>query len=235
MHYTTGLILAALATPPTLALPSLNTRRPAAVLDNATASPAPATKHCLRASDDYGIHINNTSPYTVYLSADWAAKDYPLDTTDVDAALTDDDATLSPSAATFIRGAANTSPKIYLSFTPNSPSVGPKRDHDTVIEVTWSCAGGLTYFDVDIEKGFSCPVWCRGYGVENTTGSGCISDVFNNCPEKYRHYDDQGKVDQCWADEMDPDSVSRFREHCPHTYADWDDTGTQTLKYGAGM
>lgn len=180
-----------------------------------------------------GIFFNNTTPVPMFLSGDWAAEDYD----EYGDQLASLEFHLEPSGTLWVPTYEGTSPKIFVSFTNNSVALGAKRNSDTVVEATFNSANDHLYFDVDIEKGFSVPVWCRALGPQNAEGSGCVNDVLGDCPEQYRHYDEVDGVqvvDQCTADQNDPESVARFRNHCPHTYVFWDDQGTRVSTVSNG-
>ena len=171
------------------------------------------------------FYNHNTNPQ--HISTDWAKDDvnqYP----DLDWVYT----ILEPEDHVFIATDPCTSPKFFVSPTPNNRTaeVGSKRDHDTAVEATFQGGGDWTYFDVDIEKGFSVPIWCHGHGEEWNSGHGCVNDLLDECPECSRHYDnDTGIYDQCLPMNTVEDYAMRYRL-CPDVYVKHDDDMTRTIK-----
>ncbi|GAB7356044.1 hypothetical protein MBLNU459_g6660t1 [Dothideomycetes sp. NU459] len=174
-----------------------------------------------------GLYFYNMHPLPQYVSADWATKDivqYPdLDWTYM---------LLQPNESKFIPTRPTTSPKFFIGPTPNNRTaeVDGKRDHDTVVEATFVGAYNTTYYDVDIEKGFSVPVWCVGAGDKWHTGEGCLANVLAFCPAEDRHYDRAtGMYDQCRlsGSRARASTIRLWRQLCPDVYVLADDHSTK--------
>ncbi|THX36641.1 hypothetical protein D6D10_06485 [Aureobasidium pullulans] len=177
-----------------------------------------------------GVWFINQNAVKQYISVDWARKDYEkygkhpiLDFTNT---------TVEPGQKTWIEGMSFLSPKFFVGVSPNhnSPEIGDHRNHDTAVEFSWKSEDGQTYYDVDIEKGFSSPVWCHGQGQGWATGQGCVTDVLAACPEKFKSYNpDSGVYDQCLGT-LKADSIQFRLSQCPHTYVrSNDDWNTRTV------
>ncbi|KAI5201495.1 hypothetical protein AUEXF2481DRAFT_38529 [Aureobasidium subglaciale EXF-2481] len=182
-------------------------------------------------SRSHGIWFLNRNAITQHLSADWAEKDYArygkhpvLDFQTLE---------LNPGEDYFVRALPHLSPKIFVGVSPNNKTsrVGSHRDHDTVVEATFDSSYDLTYYDIDVEKGFSSPVWCHAQGEPWEKGQGCTTDVLAVCPEKDQHiHEDTGLYDQCRGLAQNP---AFGRHHCPHTYVQWnDDWNTKGMSKG---
>jgi hypothetical protein len=182
------------------------------------------------ANQNMGIWFINNNSATHHISADWAAQDR---TQHPNTAILDfETSTLDPNTSLFIPALAGLSPKFLVGVSPNNHSalVGSNRDHDTAIEATFSGNGGWTYYDVDIERGFSSPVWCHGLGEKWESGQGCTVDLLAACPEKYRHYDwASGVYDQCRGT-RDRENLHLRASHCPMAYVRWDDERTRVTQ-----
>ena len=171
-----------------------------------------------------GIWFRNEHPLDQYLSVDFAEKDMAAHPD-----LVAQDMTIAATEHIFLPMRPGMSPKFFLSPTPNNRSaeVGDKRDSDTAVEVTFAGFQGHTYYDVDIERGFSVPVWCYGYDQDWEDGSGCLADLLDGCPEHLKHFDESsGMHDQCLGDGSEA-SVMRRRKMCPQVYVQSDDEQTR--------
>lgn len=173
----------------------------------------------------YGVHFYNNNSQTMHISADWAEKDIQAYGSQV----TWDYSPIAPGGHIFIPGFPTTSPKFFIGLTPNQKTaeIGDKRNHDTAVEITFKGGHDWTYYDVDIEKGFSSPVWCHGEGEEWETGQGCTADLLAQCPEQDRHFDETGLYDQCVAAETE-DNLGLRLSLCPDVYVRYDDHKTKT-------
>lgn len=178
-----------------------------------------------------GVILNNARGHPVHISVDWAAKDGPQP---------DVYYLLQPHTGQFMEAQPGTSPKIYVSSSDNRPTahVGEKRDHDTAIEVTFNGYEMNTYYDVDLERGFSEPVMCHPVEMEMESSdmefsnktSGCLADVLSRCPEHLKHFDPvTGSLDQCRTEDS-TENVALRRAMCPNAYVQSDDRQTKTIE-----
>ncbi|KAK6008740.1 hypothetical protein QM012_000643 [Aureobasidium pullulans] len=179
------------------------------------------------AAHPMGFWILNRNALKHHISADFSTKDFdrygPHDY------LKFTTATVGPGENLWIPTLPGISPKLYVGVSPNNNTadVGSHRDHDTVIEATFNGGYGHLYYDIDIEKGFSSPVWCHGQGDAWEDGHGCLADLLSVCPEKDQHrHPATGLYDQCLAADDNID----FRRHCcPKSYVlPQDDWNTNT-------
>ncbi|GAB7340083.1 hypothetical protein MBLNU457_6575t1 [Dothideomycetes sp. NU457] len=170
-------------------------------------------------ADTIGLLINNFYGGDIYVSGDWAAKDVAKH-----GAMPNQSHILANGSSVFVKAFPGTSPKYYFGITPNEagPQVGSKRDHDTVFEATFIDEYGKTFYDIDVERGFSVPLWCHGSQEDWTAGKGCEGDLLSTCPEKLQHLDKDGVVDQCRSEPNRMD-ILRRREVCPRAYIVYDD------------
>lgn len=133
-----------------------------------------------------------------------------------------------------IPGLPQTSQTIFLGLTcnANNASVGSRRDADTLVEVhygqpdTEESGDGsrLTYYDVDLEKGFSVPVWCTGPDPTDTRDAqvGCKTDILHDlCPVDLVRLDGDSMI-QC-LNPQTPDMIEQWRQVCPDSYVMADD------------
>ncbi|KAI5207085.1 hypothetical protein E4T39_02084 [Aureobasidium subglaciale] len=182
-------------------------------------------------SHSHGIWFLNRNAMKHYLSADWAADDFAqygnhpiLDFQTLE---------LNPGEDYFVPTLPNLSPKIFVGVSPNNKTakIGSHRDHDTVVEATFESSYDLTYYDIDIEKGFSTPIWCHPQGEPWEKGQGCTTDLLAVCPERDQHtHQETGIYDQCRGIAQNP---AFGRHHCPHAYVDWnDDWNTRGMSKG---
>jgi len=172
-------------------------------------------------SDTIGLLIENLNGGDIYISGDWAAKDIARYGS---AAMPNQSHILANGSSVFIKAFPNTSPKYYFGYTPNeaSPAVGVKRNSDIVFEATFVDENGKTFYDVDVERGFSVPLWCHGLQEQWTDGKGCEGDILSTCPEQLQHLDKDGVIDQCRSEPTKMD-IKRRRKFCPRAYIVWDD------------
>lgn len=188
-----------------------------------TADAAPV----VNGSGDIGLRIRNDNPSTEYVSIDWAAKDSASHPE-----LVTPNVTVQPGETTFIPVPAGASPKFYFGFSPNDRATGAKRDGDTAVEATFVGWAGHTFFDVDIEKGFSVPLWCHGEADEEAHGRGCNADLLATCDKQDAHVDAlSGKVDQCRAS---PRNFQTWSDMCTKAYTYADDHSVTTVLQGHG-
>lgn len=172
-------------------------------------------------ADTIGLLIENLYGREIYVSGDWAAKDVAEHGSQ---AMPNQSHILANGSSVFIPAFPNTSPKYYFGSTPNEATtqVGSKRDSDTVFEATFVNEDGKTFYDVDVERGFSVPLWCHGVQEQWTAGKGCEGDLLSNCPAELQHTDEDGVVDQCRSEPTKMD-IKRRREFCPRAYIISDD------------
>jgi hypothetical protein len=174
-----------------------------------------------------GFWILNRNEMTHHISADWAADDYgeygpheylQFSTT-----------TVAPGENLWIPTLPGTSPKLYVGVSPNDKTaeVGSDRNHDTLIEATFNGGYGHLYYDIDMERGFSSPVWCHGQGDPWQSGQGCVADLLAVCPKKDQHHNPTTNVyDQC---RESPENKAIRYQLCPKSYVVWnDDWNTNT-------
>ncbi|KAF2723588.1 hypothetical protein K431DRAFT_310695 [Polychaeton citri CBS 116435] len=144
-------------------------------------------------------------------------------------------------------GMPETSQSIFLglSCNANTASVGSKRDSDTLVEVTYGLPGSentaegahLTFYDVDLEKGFSVPVWCTGPDPSDSrdTQVGCKTDILQggHCPPDLIRYEGDSIV-QCFNPQT-MDVITQWRLLCPDSYImagdDWCSHGLGSFKH----
>ncbi|TKA54720.1 hypothetical protein B0A49_13163 [Cryomyces minteri] len=164
-------------------------------------------------TSDPGFWIKNENTHPVFISFDVSSGAAPADIW------------LDSQWSQWVPTNKGWSGAFYVSTTRTDRAVGAKRNADTKVEATFQGANDLTYFDVDIEKGFSLPVWCgpRAWNV----ASGCSYDFLSDCPQGDRHYDQfTGEYDQC-RNPQSAESIVRFRSHCPSAYVQWNDVQTK--------
>ena len=178
------------------------------------------------------ITFHNQHGRPIFISGDHAAGD--INSHGVER-LPSLDHKLQPEDVLTIPGLPLTSPKYFLSTTPNqaSPEIGEKRDHDTAVEVTYVGYEQKTYWDVDSEKGLSVPVWCHAATDSWSSGQGCEGDVLAGCQPHLVHTGPDGVADQCWGEGTAVD-VARRRGFCPTAYVVFNDEGTRTMMNGHG-
>lgn len=172
-------------------------------------------------ADSIGLLVENLYGSDIYMSGDWAAKDVVQHGS---SAMPNQSHILANGTSVFVKAFPNTSPKYYFGTTPNAagPEVGSKRDSDTVFEATFVDENGKTFYDIDVERGFSVPLWCHGVLEQWADGKGCEGDLLSTCPEKLQHTDKDGVVDQCRSEKTKMD-IKRRREYCPRAYILSDD------------
>lgn len=185
--------------------------------------------------ESMGISFINHHNRPIFISGDWAQKD--LDNKQISKPGSDPlslDTKLAPGKHTFFPGFASASPKFFVSTTPAQACIGEKRDHDTAIEITWRDYSGKTFYDVDVERGTSVPIWCHGRHEEWQSGMGCEGDVLRDCPPHLTHtHGDNGRVDQCRGENTTEDINRRFAK-CPTSYISADDARTHVMAEGHG-
>ncbi|KAH0373076.1 hypothetical protein KCU65_g707, partial [Aureobasidium melanogenum] len=182
------------------------------------------------AAHPMGFWILNRNSLKHHISADWAAED--LGRFGSHEIFNFRTATVEPGENLWIPTIPGVSPKLFVGVSPNNNTaeIGEYRDHDTLIEAKFRGGYGHLYFDIDIERGFSSPVWCHGQGDAWEDGQGCVADLLSMCPEKDQHRDPKTNLyDQCRGA---PDNIAFRRQHCPKTYVVWDDDyATHTTSY----
>jgi hypothetical protein len=180
-----------------------------------------------------GFWVLNRNDMTHHISADWAEKDRgrygPHEY------LQFSTAAVAPGENLWIPTLPGTSPKLYVGVSPNDKTaeVGSNRNHDTLIEATFNGGYGHLYYDVDMERGFSSPVWCHGQGDPWESGQGCVADLLAVCPPKDQHHNPITNVyDQC---RESPENKAIRYQLCPKSYIVWNDdwnTNTTSNKDG---
>lgn len=95
------------------------------------------------------------------------------------------------------------------------------------IEANFQGYDGTTFFDVDVEKGFSVPVVCTS--GDGLITSGCSIDKLPNCPPAQRLTDASGATVAC-SNPQTSASIALMREGCPNEYVVWDDVQTRATK-----
>lgn len=176
-----------------------------------------------------GTRFVNNNSQPMYISMDWAAEDevtYP--------GIAWQNELVQPGSQVFMQAPPNTHVKYYVGPVANDKStvVGEQRDHNTVAEITYVGAYNLSYYDVDIEKGFSVPLWCHGENDPSDTGEGCLSDVLAACHPENRHIDEAtGIYDYCIGRQTE-DSLEMRQALCPDVYIQSDDHRTKTIQTG---
>ncbi|KAL1305960.1 hypothetical protein AAFC00_004098 [Neodothiora populina] len=177
----------------------------------------------------FGIKFVNEHSVGIHVSNDWAAKDkaeYP------DLIRTNE--FIVPGGSLYLPASEHTSPKFYLAPTANGKStfVESRRDHNTVVEATFGGFSNVTYYDVDIEKGISVPIWCHGELDDWDTGAGCLQDVLSVCPKEDRHIDAKtGIYDYCRGTNS-AENIAIRASLCPDAYLLWDDMDTKHIHSG---
>lgn len=128
-----------------------------------------------------------------------------------------------------------TSPKYYVGPTSNnrSAAVGDRRNHHTVVEATYGKAKpgytATTWWDIDIEKGFSVPIWCVGAEDHERNGYGCLADVLAACPQEDRHIDNEtGIYDYCIGKDTE-ENLGMRKKLCPDIYVVHNDLRTNSI------
>lgn len=175
-----------------------------------------------------GIEFFNNNSLPMHISLDWAHID-TIHHPDIEWT----NLVIAPGDSHSISAPAGTSPKYYIGATPNerTAEVDGRRNHNTVVEASYVAYADHTYFDVDIEKGFSVPIWCHGAQAAWETGEGCSSDVLAACPAEDRHFDERtGLYDYCIGTESAVNIEVRERL-CPYVYVRPDDTRTKTIPH----
>jgi len=166
-------------------------------------------------SVDTGFLIHNQYGSDIHISGDWAATDlkrYGEINMPKQCYVLENDTTI------LLEALPDTSPKYYFGLTPNTHDLGSKRDHDTVIEATFCNQDGDTYYDVDVEKGVSVPIWCHAQTERWDAGRGCEGDVLSDCPHHLQHYDKGiSMIDQC-VGEASLTDIRRRRRYCRQAY-----------------
>lgn len=180
------------------------------------------------AAHPMGFWILNRNALEHHISADFAAKDF--DRYGSHEYLKFTTATVGPGENLWIPTLPGVSPKLYVGVSPNNNTaeVGSHRNHDTLIEANFEGGYGHLYYDIDIERGFSSPVWCHGQGDAWEDGRGCVADLLSVCPVKDQHHHPvSGLYDQCRGA---ADNVDFRRHYCPESYVlfddDWNTKGT---------
>ncbi|KAI4764813.1 hypothetical protein E4T51_02203 [Aureobasidium sp. EXF-12344] len=179
------------------------------------------------AAHPLGFWILNRNEMTHHISVDWPVKD--REEYGSHEYLKFSTATVAPGENLWIPTLPHNSPKLYVGVSPNenTAEVGSYRNHDTLIEATFHGGYGHLYYDIDIEFGFSSPVWCHGQGEPWSTGHGCLNDVLAVCPQKDQHHNPiTGIYDQC---RHSPENLQLRYQLCPRSYVVWnDDWNTRT-------
>jgi hypothetical protein len=185
------------------------------------------------AAHPMGFWILNRNDMAHHISADWAADDH-IQYGD-HAYLQFSTATVAPSENLWIPTLPGSNPKLYVGVSPNEKTVevGENRNYDTLVEATFSGGYGHLYYDIDIERGFSSPVWCHGQGEPWSSGHGCVEDLLAVCPKKDQHHDPTTNIyDQC---RESPENVQLRYQLCPKSYIIWnDDWNTKTTSHKDG-
>ncbi|KAI4828029.1 hypothetical protein E4T44_09910 [Aureobasidium sp. EXF-8845] len=179
------------------------------------------------AAHPMGFWILNRNDMTHHISADWAADDHGQ--YGDHAYLQFSTATVAPGENLWIPTLPGSSPKLYVGVSPNEKTVevGENRNYNTLVEATFSGGYGHLYYDIDIERGFSSPVWCHGQGEPWSSGHGCVADLLAVCPKRDQHHDPTTNIyDQC---RESPENVQLRYQLCPKSYIIWnDDWNTKT-------
>ncbi|KAF1344662.1 hypothetical protein BDV97DRAFT_425007 [Delphinella strobiligena] len=177
-----------------------------------------------------GTEFHNKNSQPMHISNDW---------TDADVAnhpgIVWENMTVAPGEMVFLSAPDDATGKYYIGPTDNSRTaeVGENRDSNTIVESFYGGYAGFTYFDVDIEKGFSVPIWCHGAQEEWGTGQGCLEDVLAACPDRDRHIDETtGIYDFCRGDNENAESVAIRTALCPNVYVLAEDNRTRTINPG---
>ncbi|KAK4983931.1 hypothetical protein LTR66_008660, partial [Elasticomyces elasticus] len=169
-----------------------------AVLAISAAGAAAAEKARRWNANEVGIRFINENSKRTYISTDFAtADDIPMSAWP--------QAVLEPGEAVTWAAPPKSSPKWFVGTTANDRSTQSKRDYDTIVEATFGsdCADPTchTYFDVDLERGFSVPIWCKTGARDDDDGSdwsapntGCSADLMADCPAGDRHRDPRSAV-----------------------------------------
>lgn len=180
------------------------------------------------AAHPMGFWILNRNAMKHHVSADFAAEDFA--TYGSHEYLKFSTTTIGPGENLWIPTLPGVSPKLYVGVSPNNNTaeVGSHRNHDTLIEASFEGGYGHLYYDIDIERGFSSPVWCHGQGDTWENGRGCVADLLSVCPVKDQHHHPvTGLYDQCRGA---ADNVDFRRHYCPESYVlfndDWNTKGT---------
>ena len=116
----------------------------------------------------------------------------------------------------------------YVGSTPNHRGMGAKRDADTKTEFTLNGYSGHAYFDIDVERGVSVPVLATD--VHGEAYAGCSADKMKTCPQAWRHYHSDGRLDQC-KNTQTLDAIRFFRQGCPDWYVLSDDRMTKVKSF----
>lgn len=165
-----------------------------------------------------GIWFDNQNGASVHISNDWALP-----------GAASHNAWIEPGAKQFFEAPLGSSTKYFVGPVLNSrdPDTNEQRDHNTVVEVTYGNGVMFTYYDLDIEKGFSLPIWCHGSEDPWDDGQGCLEDVLSACPEADKHFDETtGIYDYCEAKNT-TENFSIRAGLCPHIYVLFDDHQTK--------
>lgn len=182
----------------------------------------------LMARGEVGVYFHNQHFMAMHISGDWAGSDKVAHP-----GLTEPYEIVQPGETVFIPALLGTRPKYFVGPVDNRPTakVGCNRDSNSAVEV---CFGGFErrqYYDLDLEKGFSVPIWCRGDTEKPEEGSGCRSDLLARCPEQYRHHNaETGIYDFCLGD---PTNLEFRKRECPSSYTLFNQKRTRTLCDGS--
>ena len=112
----------------------------------------------------------------------------------------------------------------YVGSTPNHAGLGSKRNSDTKTEFTMNGWSGHAYFDIDVERGVSVPV--RATDLSGQVYAGCSLDKVKNCPQAWKHYHSDGRLDQC-TNMQTHEAIEFFRRGCPDWYVNTNDKVTR--------
>ncbi|KAI4728171.1 hypothetical protein E4T49_04010 [Aureobasidium sp. EXF-10728] len=173
------------------------------------------------AAHSMGIWVLNRNALTHHISTDWAEDDFWQ--YGAHEYLQFSTATLGPGENLWIPTLPGMNPKLFVGVSDNNKTaeVGDHRNHDTLIEATFQGGYGHLYYDIDIERGFSSPVWCHGQGDPWEYGQGCVADLLSVCPEKDQHrHPVTGVYDQCRGAD---DNIAFRRHYCPRSYVVYND------------
>lgn len=178
-----------------------------------------------------GVEFHNKNSQPMHISNDWTAEDevkHP--------GISWDNIIVAPGEVAFMAAPLESTGKYYIGPTNNSRTaeVAERRDHNTIFESYYGGYAGFTFFDVDIEKGFSVPMWCHGAQEAWSTGEGCLEDVLAACPDRDRHVDNAtGIYDYCEGN-LCPENVAIRAALCPRVYVLHDDDATKAVSKGHG-
>ena len=178
------------------------------------------------AQADVGIWFRNNHTSPMHISMDWAKKDEITYGPQIW-----HNEWIQPGGVLFLSAPAGSSPKYYVGPVQNSrdtPSA-QTRNHNTIVEATYAGYRDVTFFDIDVENGFSVPLWCKKFGDDWANGEGCLGDLLAACPQADRHYDQAtGIYDYCIGRQT-AESIAVRASLCPNVYVQSDDPATKSM------